>query len=256
MKTDKWPVPCAEEIFDDLKGSCIFSTLDLFQGYWQIKMHDSCKEKTTFICKFGTYQFEVMPFGLKNSGATLQIMMFNILVNVTNVKCHFDDVIINSATAKSNVKNLDNVFALLINHELRIQLKKCWSMQPRLELLGHCTEKGGIHPDDRMAPTIRDAYPPSSRKQLRFFLGIASYYQRFVKNFRKDCKNPVREEFGEDRFRMDTINAKSFDTLKQALTTVPVLVYPDFSRPFLVATDASNAAFGAVLSYLDENGRE
>ena len=79
MKSDKWPVPCVEEIFDDLPGSSVFSTLDLFRGYWQIKIDDTCKEKTTFICKFGTYQFEVMPFGLKNSGATFQRMMDNIL---------------------------------------------------------------------------------------------------------------------------------------------------------------------------------
>ena len=65
MKSGKWPVPCVEGIFDDLRGSSIFTTLDLFQGYWQIKMDETCKEKTTFICIFGTYQFEVMPFGLK-----------------------------------------------------------------------------------------------------------------------------------------------------------------------------------------------
>ena len=80
MESDEWPVPCVEEIFDDLPGSSVFSTLDLFRGYWQIKIDDTCKEKTTFICKFGTYQFEVIPFRLKNSGATFQRMMDNILV--------------------------------------------------------------------------------------------------------------------------------------------------------------------------------
>ena len=125
MKSDKWLVPCVEEVFDDLRGGSIFTSLDLFQGYWQITMYETCKEKTTFICKFGTYQFEVMSFGLKNSGATFQRMMDNFYVNVSNVKCYADDVVIHSATAESNVKHIENVFALLLKHGLRIRLKKC-----------------------------------------------------------------------------------------------------------------------------------
>ena len=125
MKRYKWPVPYVEEIFHYLRGSSIFTTLDLFQGHWQIKVDETCKEKTTFVCKFGTYQFEVMPFGLKNSGATFQKMMDNILVNVSNVKCYFDDVVIDSATAESHDKHLENVFVLLLKHGLRIRLKKC-----------------------------------------------------------------------------------------------------------------------------------
>ena len=165
MKSDKWPVPCVEKIFDDLRGSSIFTTLDLFQGYWQIKMDETCKEKTTFVCKFGTYQFEVMPFGLKNSGGTFQRMMDNILVNESNVKCYVDDVVIHSDTAESHVKHLENVFALLLKHGLRIRLKKCSFMQPRVELLGHCIDKEGIHTDERKVQNIRDAHPLRSRKE-------------------------------------------------------------------------------------------
>ena len=111
MKSDKWPVPYVEEIFDDLRGSSIFTKLNLFEGCWLIKIHETCKEKTSFICKFGTYQFELMPFGLKNSGETFQRMMDNILVNVSNVKCYVDDVVIYSATAEGHIKHLEIVFA-------------------------------------------------------------------------------------------------------------------------------------------------
>ena len=88
-------------------------------------MDGMCKEKITFICKFGTYQFEVMPFGLKNSGATFQRIMDNILVNVSDVKCYVDDVFIYSATAESHIMHLENVFAFLLKHGLRTRLKKC-----------------------------------------------------------------------------------------------------------------------------------
>ena len=183
MKSGKWPVPCVEEIFYDLRGTTIFTTLDLYQGYWQIKMDEACKEKTTFICKCGTHQFEVMLFGLKNSGATFQRMMENILVNVNNVKCYVDYAVIHSAAAYSHIKHLENLFALLFKHGIRIRLKKCSFMQTRVEFLGHCIGKECIHTDERKVQTIRDVHQPSSRKHLRYFLGIASYYRRFIKNF-------------------------------------------------------------------------
>ena len=130
MKSDKWLVLCVEEILDDLRDSSVFSTLDLFQVYRQIKISETCKEKTTFISKFGTYQFQVMLLGLKNLGATFQRMMSNILVNVRNIKYYVDDVVIHSVTEERHIKHLENVFALLLKHGLRIRLKKCSFMQP------------------------------------------------------------------------------------------------------------------------------
>ena len=247
MKSDKWPVPCVKEIVDDLRGSSVFSTLDLFQGYWQIKIDETCKEKTNFICKFGKYQFEVMSFGLKNSAAKFQRMMDNVLANVSNVKCYVDDVVIHSATEESHVMHLENVFALLLKHGLRIRLKKCSFMQPRVGLLGHCIDKGGIHTDGRKVQTIRDAHASRSRKVLRSFLGIASYYRRFIKNFAKIARTLLEKTSEKVEIEWAPSMQKSFDTLKQALTTAPVLAYPDFSKPFLVATDTSSAAVGAVL---------
>ena len=94
---------CVEEIFDDLRGSNVFTTLDLFQGNSIIKTDGTCEEKTTFTCKFGTYQYEIIPFGLKNSGTIFQRMIENMLVNISNVKGYNDDVLIHSSTAESHM---------------------------------------------------------------------------------------------------------------------------------------------------------
>ena len=172
-----------------------------------------------------------MPFGLKNSGATFQRMMDNIILNVSNVNCYVDDVVIHADTAESHIKHLENVFAFYFKHGLHIQLKKCSFMQPRVELLVHCIDKEVIHTDERKVQIIRDAHPPSSRKQLKSFLGIASYYQRFIKNFAKIAR-PLSEKTSEKvEFEWTLSMQKSFDTLKQALTTAPVLAYSGFSRP-------------------------
>ena len=125
-----------------------------------------------------------------------------------------------------------------------------------VKLLGHCIDKEGIHTDERKVQTVRDAHPPSSRKQLRSFLGIASYYRRFIKNFVKIARPLSKKTLEKVEFEWTPSMQKSFEKLKQALTTPPVLAYPDSSKPFLVATDASSAEVGAVLSQLDGDGRE
>ena len=94
MKPDRWPIPRIQEIFDDLEGSVVFSTLDLFSGYWQVRMANECKEFTTFVCRFGTFKFEVMPFGLMNAPSTFQRMMDVILAGLKFVRVYLDDVVV------------------------------------------------------------------------------------------------------------------------------------------------------------------
>ena len=120
-----------------------------FSKTTDVKKDERCKEKRTILCKFETYQFEIMPFGLKNSGATFQRSMYNILVNVSNVKCYIDDEATHSKAEKSNINHLENVVVLLLKHRLRIRLKKCSFMQLHVELLGNCMHKEGIHTYER-----------------------------------------------------------------------------------------------------------
>ncbi len=126
MHADRWPLPRVDEILDDMRGSSVFTTIDLFQGYWQIKMDETCKEKAAFICRYGTFQFEVMQFGLMNSQATFQRMMDRILLNVAKVRCYVDDVVIFSKNTEEHASHLENVFAILKNNGLRLRIKKCF----------------------------------------------------------------------------------------------------------------------------------
>ena len=150
MTNGKWPIPCLEEIFDDLRGSSVFTALEIFQGYKGIKMDEAWKEKTTFPCKFGTYQLELMAFGSRNSGVMFQRLMDNIIVNITNVKCYIDDAVIHSAKKECRSIHLEIVLELLHKYRLRTKLKKCSFMQSRNELLGITLMKmASILPRDR-----------------------------------------------------------------------------------------------------------
>ncbi len=105
IHADRWPLPRVDEILDDMEGSSVFTTIDLFQGYWQIKMDETCKKKAAFICRYETFQFEVMSFGLMNSQATFQRMTDRILLNVANVRCCIDDDVIFSKNAKEHASH-------------------------------------------------------------------------------------------------------------------------------------------------------
>ena len=145
---------------------------------------------------------------------------------------------------------------LLRKHGLRLRLKKCFFMQPRVELLGHLVDKNGVHVHDAKIERIRDALSPTNRKELRSFLGWVSYYRRFIKGFAK-IASPLTEKTSENvEFSWSEEMQAAFEALKKSLTTPPVLIYPKYEKEFIVATDASSRAVGAVLSQLDDDGRE
>ncbi len=147
MMRDRWPLPLIDEIFDKLRGSTVFTMLEIFQRYWKIKMHESCKEMRTSICRYGTFQFEAMTFGLKNSGGTFHRMMDNLLANLRTVKCYVKDVFVHSAAMEEHVQYLVKVISLLRKHVLRVRLSKSSFLHPSVQLLGHVIDECGVHTD-------------------------------------------------------------------------------------------------------------
>lgn len=125
MKADKWPLPRMEEIFDDLEGSKVFTTLDLFSSYWPLRMAEHCKEKTTFVCRFGTFQFEVMPFGLMSAPSTFQRIMDQLVRDLRFVHVYLDDVVVFSKSVKEHVAHLIQVFRVIAESGLKLKIAKC-----------------------------------------------------------------------------------------------------------------------------------
>lgn len=142
-------------------------------------MNENCQEMTAFICKFATIQFEIMPFGLVNSQATFQRKMDRILLEDEGVRCYDDYTVLFSPTVSEHLIHLETVMVRK-EHRLRVRLKKS-----RIELLGHLVDKEVVHMDDRKVERVRDSEVPSTRKQLRSFLGLCSYYRHFIKGFDK-----------------------------------------------------------------------
>ncbi len=256
MHADRCPLLRVEEILVDMRGSSVFITIDLFQGYWQIKIDETCKKKAAFICRYGTFQIEVMPFGLMNSQATFQRMPDRILLNVAHVLCYVDDVVVFSKDTEEHASHLENVFATLKNNGLRSKIKKFCFMQPSVELSGHIVNKNGVHVDEHKVEKVRDAVPPTTRKEIRSFLRLASYYRRFIPKFAMKAK-PLNEKTADKvKFVWPGVVLAAFEELSVNFPSAPVFAYPDYEKPFVIRTDASRKATGAFLLQPDENGRD
>ena len=248
IKPSRWPIPHIEEIFDDLRGAVIFTTLDLFSGYWQIQMEESHKDITTFTTRFGNFRFEVMPMGLINAPSTFQKMMDGLLKDIPFARAYLDDVVIFSASLEDHLEHLQVVLTLLAGFNLRLRVAKCFFAQPQVELLGHIVDKEGVHTDPKKIKAIKEAPTPTDTSGVRSFLGLAGYYRRFIRNFADHAK-PLHEMTSPKvTFRWTPEAQKAFDNLKEALTSSPVLAFPNFEAPFVVETDASAIAVGAVLA--------
>ncbi|VUZ49358.1 unnamed protein product [Hymenolepis diminuta] len=221
-KRDQYSMPRIDDGFDYMTGSHYFSTLDLRSGYWQVEVDPKSRAKTAFVVPTGLYEFETMPFGLMNAPASFQRLMHQVLLDLIPTQCqvYLDDVIIFSRSVTEHIARLEALFNRLRQAGLRLNPKKCKFMQTTVAYLGHIISKDGVHTDPEKTAKIHKWPTLRNAEEVRLFLGLAGYYRR--------------------------------------LTSAPILAFPDLSDDkgiFILDTDASNIATGALLSQI-QNGEE
>lgn len=252
---DRYPMPQIEDILDRLGKSLYFTTIDLKSGFHQIPMDPAHIEKTAFSTDNGHFEFTRMPFGLKNAPATFQRAMNNILAEYIGTKCfvYLDDIIIIGFNLKNHLENLECVLKRLTEFNLKVQLDKCEFLRRETEFLGHIISKDGVKPNPDKVEKVLKWPLPKNPKEIKQFLGLVGYYRRFIKDFSRITK-PMTKFLKKD-CEVD-LNDKqyisAFETLKQILTTDQILAYPQFDQPFILTTDASGYALGAVLSQIQD----
>lgn len=247
---DRYPLPNISDLLDQLGHCQYFTTLDLASGFHQIEVDPNDVEKTAFSVDNGHYEFLRMPFGLKNAPSTFQRVMDNILMGIQNEKCavYMDDIIIYSSTIHEHISRLREVFTRLRKANLKIQPDKCEFLRKEVAYLGHLITKDGVKPNPNKVAAIKEFPIPTNTKEIKSFLGLSGYYRRFIPDYAKVSK-PLTTLLKKDiPFIFDQYCQKAFDTLKEYLTTEPILIYPNFEEPFVLTTDASMFAIGAILS--------
>ncbi|XP_048084297.1 uncharacterized protein LOC125284405 [Alosa alosa] len=259
---DAYPLPRVEESLTSLKKAEWYSTLDLASGYWQVEVLPADKEKTAFATPLGLYEFERMPFGLCNAPATFQRLMQHCLGGQVHefLLIYLDDIILYSPDFSSHVGHLEQVFAKLHEHGLKLQPAKCRLFQRSVQYLGHVVTPGGVATDPEKTEAVRKWPTPTNIREVRSFLGFVGYYRRFILSFarRAGPLHALLKGTGGGKTRSIDWSPdceKAFQDLKESLLRAPVLAYADFSLPFRLYNDASLHGLGAVLAQVQE-GRE
>jgi hypothetical protein len=247
---DSFPLPVITEILDALGNSKYFSTIDCASGFLQVPVRPEDQAKTAFSTREGHFHYKRMPYGLKGAPATFQRLMTAVLSGIQGIKClvYLDDVVIFGQNLETHNDRLREVFSRMRKHNLKLQPDKCEFLRKEVSYLGHVIGPMGVRPDEKRVKAVRDFPEPKTTRELKGFLGLAGYYRRFVPNFSKIAK-PLTELLKKNvPYDWTERTEAAFVTLKTLLTTEPLLEYPDFTRPFVLTTDASNDAIGAVLS--------
>ncbi|GFY14175.1 retrovirus-related Pol polyprotein from transposon 17.6 [Trichonephila clavipes] len=229
--------------------------MDLRSGYWQIEIDEADREKTAFITPEGLYEFKVMPFGLCNAPVTFERMMDNLLRHFkwTMCLCYLDDIIVFSETFEDHLIRLRLVLKCLQEAGLKLNLKKCLFAAQEVKILGHLVSSNGVRPDPDKIKAVRNFPTPKNIHDIRSFLGLCSYFRRFIKNFcylaeplQSLLKSGVEFHWGPEE-------VEAFHSLKKALTSDPVLGMYDERASTEIHTDASGYGIGAVLVQIQNN---
>ncbi|KAJ8010185.1 hypothetical protein DPEC_G00072360 [Dallia pectoralis] len=276
---DAHPLPHQADCLAALGGNCLFSTMDLTSGFYNMPLHEDDKKYSAFTTPMGLYEYNRLPQGLCNSPGSFMRMMTSIFgdQNYLSLLCYLDDLLVFAPDEETAFLRLTMVFDRLRSHNLKLSPKKCFFLRRSVKFLGHIIDENGVSTDPSKVENIcnmssadlmeHDGVTPS-QKRIRSFLGMVNYYQHFVPRFSaiakplfdllkgakrkgkyKTNKLPSRKLCASD---WTPWQSQAFEDLKASLVHSVVLAHPDFTRPFMLSTDASLEGLGAVLSQVQE----
>lgn len=254
IEDDRFPLPNITEILDSLSGCIYFSHLDLYQGFYNVELDKNSRKFTAF--SSGQYQLTRMPMGLKTSPSSFSRMMTMAMAGLTYEKCmvYQDDLVVFGRNLGEKIKNLQDVFERLRKVNLKLNPVKCDFFKKEMLYLGHVVSGDGVVPDPEKIKVVKNYPCPRSVDEVKRFTAFVNYYRKFIPNFAEKAY-PLNRLCRKDvPFIWSKECQKSFETLKKFIISPPILQYPNFSEDnqFVIQTDASGYAIGAILSNSDK----
>ena len=245
------PLPKIDEIYAQLKGSKVYSAIDMRSGYFHLGLSEEAKPKTAFVPggpHGAKYEFNRCPFGLSQAPAYFQRLVHEVLKGITFAFGYLDDILIFSPNNKTHLEHLEIVFQRLREADLKLKASKCNFFKKHIQYLGHLVSGEGIEPLPEKLEAVRKMPPPTTPKEVRQFLGLVGYYRKFVPKF-ADIARPLTNLTKLDvPYEWTNRCQEAFEFLKQMLLKEPILKYPDPSKPYTLFTDASKFAWACVLT--------
>ena len=254
---DTYPLPRMDDCIDSLSLARVYSLLDALWGYWQLKLAEEDRDKTTFTSHMGTFRYLRMPFGLRNAPSSFQRALDIVLSGVRWRIClvYLDDVIVFSRNNQEHIEHLDQVLSLLKGAGIKLKLKKCFFFRQEVEYLGFRIRPGTLsaYHNSKAIVKVRNAEFPQTPTIMKSFLGCCNVYRRFIRSFAvtsTPLTDMLKKDSGVDwnsHIEPTEEQREAFETLKDALTKPPVLALPVRDRPYMLDCDASAYAIGVVL---------
>lgn len=255
---DKYPMPRIEDLIDRLHGCKYFTSLDLKSGYYQIKMSEDSIHKTAFITEDGHYEFLRLPFGLANAPSCFQRMMNKVVGNhrFGKIILYLDDVLISSETIHENLHLLEKILKIFLENGLTINLKKCHFFKTDLEFLGYHIKEGCVMPNETKVEAVKDFPVPKTAHQLRQFIGLISYFRKFIKNCAL-LTSPLTKLLKKDTpWTWNAEHEKAFHLLKAKLSSDSILSIYDPNKENILYTDASREGIAGIMMQVTEEGEK
>jgi hypothetical protein len=256
---DTYPLPSVDEMIEQTLGCSFFTQLDLASGYWAVPIATNHRHKTAFSVPRGKFQFKRMPFGLKNAQATFQRYMDSMVQEMKQqgakgVDAYVDNIILSSKSYEEHLNTLQIVLSVLDSHHISLRKDKCEFAFNKMELIGFLVDGEKIKPGPKNICKIKEFPTPKTRKELQRFLGIANYNRRFIDRYSALTGPLNRLTSTRIPFVWTDCEQKAFDKIKLAFHEALSIYLPDWSKPFVIRTDASKVAVGSVLGQHDCDG--
>ena len=255
-RTEIYPLPRIEELFTCLSGGQTFTTLDLSHAYLQLELEEDSQELVTINTHKGLYKYTRLPFGVASAPAIFQRTMESLLRGLPMVCVYIDDIIVSGKTQEEHLHNLNEVLQRLQSAGLHLKKEKCSFFLPEVDYLGHTISAEGLRLSSSKVRAITEVCQPANVTQLKAFLGLVNYYAKFLPDLSIKLA-PLYQLLRQDKqWEWSDQEEKSFQEMKQLLSSPNLLVHFDDQKPIVVACDASPFGIGAVLSHILEDGTE
>jgi transposase InsO family protein len=251
---DAYPIPRIDNILANLQGTKYITALDLKDAYWQVPLTEEAQKILAFaVPQTGLFMPLRMPFGCVTAPQTMVRLMDMVIGCDLEpfVFVYLDDIIVVTPTFEKHVEVLREMSKRLRAANLTITLEKSEFCKKELVFLGYVIDGNGIHVNPAKVSCIANIPAPKNATEARSFLGMATYYRRFIKDFAKIVLPLNKATRKNIKFEWTAEAHEAFLQLKAALIAAPVLVTPQWDKPFTIHVDASDKAMGAVLTQGD-----
>jgi len=257
---DEYPMSDPRDILSRAANCKWITCLDLDRSFWQVKLDPNSQKYCAFKTHVGLFQWVSMPMGLRTSPRTLQRLIDRILRGIHNFAASLlDDItIFTSSSFEDHIKHIQEVLVRLRKAGLTVNTSKCQFVVKRLTILGHVIEEGEIKPSDEKVAAIQNIAQPTTKSHVKALLGLTGYYREFQPQYAETvwCLTELLRKNKPDKVVWQECHQRALDTLKQNLTSNPILVAPNPQKDYILQCDATQNSIAGILSQLDGDNKE